>query len=100
MKTKIDERRDREAYDLAHPWQPMASAIINDGRVCELLFNSLVGPVDGGIGRFFLAEDDQWYGIDPPTKVSRAPMNWRPTNTKLTPARRAEIANIAWARPW
>lgn len=97
-KTKIDERREREAYDLAHPWQPMASAIINDGRVCELLFNTMTGPTDAGKSRFFLTADDKWCRIDPPGYPTMTAINWRPTNAKLSPTRRAEI--IQMVRSW
>jgi hypothetical protein len=96
-RTKIDERREREAYDRAHPWKPLPKAVIGDGVVCELLFSDLE-PVKA---HYFLGEDDHWYRIDPPEKLlkgwagARTPMNWRPTNRKLTPEKRAEIMRKA-----
>lgn len=98
-RTKIDERRAREQYDRDHPWKPLPEAIIDDGVVCELLFSDLE-PVKA---EFFLAEDDHWYRIDPPERISktrgwtgeRTPMNWRPTNRKLTPEKRAQIVRKA-----
>ena len=104
QRTKIDERRDREAYDRAHPWRPLPTAVINDGVVCELLFSDL----ESVKARYFLAEDDHWYRIDPPERLGkmhyrgwgeRMPMNWRPTNRKLTPQKRAEIVRKA-NRDW
>lgn len=92
-RTKIDERREREEYDRSHPWQPMGTAIINDGVVCELLFSDMASIS----ARYFLGEDDHWYQIDPPKRLSkqaflqRTPMNWRPTNRKLSPDKRTEI---------
>lgn len=105
MKTKIDERREREAYDQAHPWLPMAEAIINNGVACELLFSDMETSRER---LFFLAEDDHWYRIDSPQRLSkvrgwfgdRSPMNWRPTNRKLSPGRRAEIATEANKSHW
>jgi len=98
-RTKVDERREREEYDRAHPWQPLPKATMNDGVVCELLFSDMASVA----ARYFLADDDHWYRIDPPEKVwksrgwtgFRTPMNWRPTGRKLTPAKRAEIVRIA-----
>jgi hypothetical protein len=99
-RTKIDERREREAYDRAHPWKPLSEAVIGDGVVCELLFSDLE-PVKA---HFFLGDDDHWYRIDPPERVhkghgwwiyGRSPMNWRPTNRKLTPEKRAQIMRKA-----
>lgn len=98
MKTKIDERREREAYDRENPWQPITSATV-DGIVCELLFSDL--ETSRSV-KFFFNDDGHWYRIDPPKKiysagwaVGRGPINWRPTNVKLTPARRAEIVHEA-----
>jgi hypothetical protein len=65
----VDERRRRAEYEKAHPWQPMTTAIINDGVVCELLFSDMGGLNDGGKMRFFLGENDQWYRIDPPGRA-------------------------------
>jgi hypothetical protein len=96
VKTKIDERREREAYELAHPWLPMAQAVIDDGVVCELLFSDMVVTNK----RYFLGEGDAWYQIEPPAEIStwgRKPMNWRPVSpaTKLTFWKRAEIKRLA-----
>lgn len=99
-RTKVDERREREAHDKAHPWRPLPEAIINDGVVCELLFSDM----ESVKARYFLGKDDHWYRIDPPERLSkqtipgwgeRLPMNWRPTNRKLTPEKRAEIVRKA-----
>lgn len=98
-RTKIDERREREEYDRAHPWQAMEAAVINDGVICELLFSDMA-PV---ATRYFLAEDDHWYSIDPPAKIwksrgwtgQRTPMNWRPAGGKITPEKRASVMRRA-----
>lgn len=101
MKTKIDERREREAYDKAHPWQPLGSAMTNTGIVCELLFSDLETSRSR---HFFLGEDDEWYEIGPMQKVytGRRPMNWRQVDPprKLDPAKRAEIVTHANKRDW
>lgn len=101
----IAERREREAYDRAHPWRPMSEAIVNDGVLCEILFSDLE---TSRTRLYFLGEDDEWYRVDPPEQIrlgfgwysGRNPMNWRPTNRKLTPAKRAEIIRAANSRRW
>ena len=81
----------------------MAKAVVNDGVVCELLFNDMDTSREVV---FFLAEDERWYRIDPPDRVhkwaglSRTPVNWRPTKRKLTPGRRAEVVIVANKSDW
>jgi hypothetical protein len=89
---KVDERREREAYDLAHPWRPMSEAKV-DGFVCELLFSDMGGNHSPRQTHYFLDDDGRWYSIDPPGRHYNRPMNWRPTNipTKLSRAKREEI---------
>lgn len=99
MKTKIDERREREDYDREHPWRPMTEPV-PEGIACELLFSDMETSRQR---RYFLHDDGRWYRIDVPEKVgttmgtwgSRVPMNWRPTLSKISPSRRAEIVHLA-----
>jgi hypothetical protein len=83
----IAERKAREAYDRENPWRPMSEAK-PDGTVCELLFCDLVGSFDADPGRYFLESEGNWFQVDPPGRVYRTPMNWRPAFAKLTPERR------------
>jgi hypothetical protein len=99
MKTKVDERREREEYDRINPWRPMSEPVPR-GQVCELLFNDMETSRDR---RYFLHEDGRWYRIDKPEQVNcsigwygaRVPMNWRPKNAVLGPARRMEVVRLA-----
>ncbi len=99
MRTKVDERREREEYDRANPWRPMTEPV-PEGIACELLFNDMETSRDR---RYFLHEDGRWYRIDKPEQVNRAigwyggrvPMNWRPTNAKLSPTRRYALVHLA-----
>jgi len=97
-KTKIDERREREEYDRKNPWRPMTEPV-EDGLVCELLFSDMLTTRDR---HFILHEDGRWYEIGNPqiVGVGRKPMNWRPTGSKLSPAKRAEVISAANKRDW
>lgn len=106
-RTKVDERREADAYDRQHPWQPLTTAVINDGTVCELLFSDMLSDRKA---RYFLGEDDHWYRINPPTRLlkgagwafGRSPMNWRPVDppVKIGPAKRAALVTEANKRRW
>lgn len=93
----IAERKAREAYDRENPWRPMYEAK-PDGTVCELLFSDLVGNFDADPGRYFLDVDGNWYQVDPPGKVYRPAMNWRPAYAKLTVERRHYLKKQADVR--
>ncbi|PRD40438.1 hypothetical protein C5748_27045 [Phyllobacterium phragmitis] len=79
----ISERRAREAYDKLNPWRPRVEAVA-DGAICELQFNDMAGPFDGGEKRYFLDEGGDWYRISPPERVWPHPMCFRPAAGKLT----------------
>lgn len=101
MKTKIDERREREEYDKKNPWRPMTEPV-PEGQVCELLFSDMETSRDR---RYFLHEDGYWYRIDLPEQVNRArgwawgrvPMNWRPKNARVSLVRRLEVVRLTGA---
>jgi hypothetical protein len=97
-KTKIDERREREEYDRKNPWRPMTESV-EAGLVCELLFSDME---TSRTRHFILHEDGRWYDIDQQAQVGfgRKPMNWRPTNRKIGPAKRAAIITEANKRSW
>ena len=75
MKTKIDERREREAYDKEHPWQPRGTARA-DGTVCDLLTGDMAGTMTVA-GHWCLHLDGSWYRVDEPGERSTRIMNWR-----------------------
>ena len=89
---KVDERREREAYDLEHPWRPMSEAK-SGGLLCELLFSDMGGNHSPRQTHFFLDDDGTWYSVDPPGRSYNKPMNWRRKEvpTKLSLAKREEI---------
>ena len=97
----IAERKAREAYDRANPWQSTASAKPS-GMICEMRTSDFVGTTDFGKSRFFLAEDRHWYRIDPPQQMS----NWerltefRPTGVSLSPERQRSVIRRAQNDPF
>lgn len=97
----IQERKDREQYDRENPWRPMKTAK-PDGTICELLFADMKGEFDAGDRKFFMDHDGKWYMIDPPERVYKPAMNWRPAYVKLTPEKRAYIKRKAnsWRKAW
>lgn len=98
VRTKIDERREREEYDRKNPWRPMTEPV-EAGQVCELLFSDMETSRSR---HFILHEDGRWYEIDPPQKVGfgRKPMNWRPVPKKISPAKRLEVVTQANRSRW
>lgn len=91
----IAERMAKEAYDRDNPWRPM-NEVRPDGTICELLFNDMVGHSDTERFQYFLdAASGDWFRIDPPERVYRTPMNWRPAFVKMTPERRVLVKRKA-----
>jgi hypothetical protein len=91
MKTKIDERREREQFDRENPWRSMAEAV-SDGSVCELLFSDMAGNTASRPALYFLHDDGRtWYRVDQPGKAFRRPMNWRAFGKTLTPEDRRKL---------
>ena len=95
-RTKVDERREQEEYERQHPWRPMTDDPPDDGTVVHLLFGDMAGANSMGNVGWILAWSARgrpvWLCVDRPKQMTpKAPMNWRPTNRKLGPAKRDEI---------
>lgn len=86
----IADRKAREAHDRENPWRPMHEAK-EDGLICNLLFDDMAGHHSPEDMKYFLHADGYWYRIDPPERIWRKPMNWRPAYVRMTPERRALI---------
>lgn len=86
----IAERQAREAHDRENPWRPM-NTVRRDYTICDLLFNDMAGDYPVEERQYFLDADGTWYQLDPPQRIWRKPINWRPAYVKATPEKRRLI---------
>lgn len=56
-------------------WQPASSAK-PDGTICNIRCRDVLGVYDV-LGSFFLHDDGEWYGIDPPSIVGATVAQWK-----------------------